>query len=317
MMISEVNWTYKEASERLKKPVLTAASLGIHEFVDEVLKAYQNSAFFVDEKKRNIFLLAISYRKEKVFSLMHDQLASVRDFCTYFKDSEGGNILHLAAKFVPSNQVPGSALQMQRELQWFQCQRSFSIKFQQERNNSGETPEAVFSREHKDLLEKAEKWMRETATSCSVVAALIITIVFAAVFTVPGGIDSNGIPNYLNDTNFRIFAISTAIALFSSTAWVQIFLGMLMLRQAEEDFLELLPRKLIIGQTTLFLSSSSMMVSFGAAFCIVLYHPWKWVITLICLLGCLPIIFALMEFPLWVDIIRSTYGRSVFRSMKR
>ncbi|TXG65810.1 hypothetical protein EZV62_007085 [Acer yangbiense] len=100
MMISEVNWTYKEASERLKEPVLTAASLGIHEFVDEVLKAYQNSAFFEDEKKRNIFLLAISYRKEMVFSLIHDQLALVRDYCTYFKDSEGGNILHLAAKFV-------------------------------------------------------------------------------------------------------------------------------------------------------------------------------------------------------------------------
>ncbi|TXG65809.1 hypothetical protein EZV62_007084 [Acer yangbiense] len=89
MMISEVNWTYKEASERLKEPVLTAASLGIHEFVDEVLKAYPNSVLFYDEKKRHIFLLAISYRKEKVFSLIHDQMASVRDYCTYFKDSEG------------------------------------------------------------------------------------------------------------------------------------------------------------------------------------------------------------------------------------
>ncbi|TXG65814.1 hypothetical protein EZV62_007089 [Acer yangbiense] len=129
MMISEVNWTYKEASERLKKPVLTAARLGIHEFVGEVLKAYQNSAFFEDEKKRNIFLLAISYRKEMVFSLIHDQLALVRDYCTYFKDSEGGNILHLAAKFVLSSQIPGSALQMQRELQCFQVRNRYYYIF--------------------------------------------------------------------------------------------------------------------------------------------------------------------------------------------
>ncbi|TXG65818.1 hypothetical protein EZV62_007093 [Acer yangbiense] len=119
MMISEVNWNYKEASVRLKKPVLTAARLGIHEFVDVVLKAYQNSAFFCDEKRHNIFLLAVSYRKEKVFNLIHDQMALVRDYITKFEDGEGGNILHLAAKFVPSSQIPGSALQMQRELQWF------------------------------------------------------------------------------------------------------------------------------------------------------------------------------------------------------
>ncbi|KAK4852533.1 hypothetical protein QYF36_024888 [Acer negundo] len=119
MMISKVDWSYKEALERLKKPVLIAAKLGIHEFVHEVLKANQCSALFRDEERRNIFLLAISYRKEKVFSLIHDQMSSIRDYTTNCRDSEDDNILHLAAKFVPSSQIPGSALQMQRELQWF------------------------------------------------------------------------------------------------------------------------------------------------------------------------------------------------------
>ncbi|KAL5770749.1 hypothetical protein ACOSP7_014903 [Xanthoceras sorbifolium] len=101
--------------------------------------------------------------------------------------------------------------------------------------------------------------MRDTTTSCSVAAALIITIVFAAAFTVPS------------------------------------------------DFLEALPRKLIIGLMTLFLSSTSMMVAFGAAFCIVLSHLWKWAIALICLLDSLPVItlFALILFPLLVDICKS------------
>ncbi|KAI9186530.1 hypothetical protein LWI28_018224 [Acer negundo] len=77
--------------------------------------------------------------------------------------------------------------------------------------------------------------MRETAKSCSVVAALLITIVFAAAFTVPRGINSDGIPNYLNETYFRIFAISVAIALFASTTSVQMFQGMPTSRYVEEQ----------------------------------------------------------------------------------
>ncbi|KAK3200510.1 hypothetical protein Dsin_023925 [Dipteronia sinensis] len=215
LMISKVDWTYKEASERLKKPVLTAARFGIQEFVNEVLQAYPNSGLFCDEKKRNIFVLAVVYRKEKVFSLIHDQVASIRDYNNYIKDEEGSrNILHLAGELAPSRHVPGAALQMQRELQWFKgIERHFRPFLREQRNNIDQTPGDVFTEKHKKLMEDGEKWMRDTATSCSVVAALIITIVFAAAFTVPGGINSDGIPNYLNGTYFRIFAISVAISL--------------------------------------------------------------------------------------------------------
>ncbi|KAI9187506.1 hypothetical protein LWI28_028903 [Acer negundo] len=315
MMISKVNWTYTEASERLKKPVLTAARYGIQEFVNEVLKAYPNSGLFSDEKRQNIFLLAVLYRKEKVFSLIHEQGVSIKDNNNYVKDEEDRNILHLAGELVPSRHVPGAALQMQRELQWFKgIQDHFQPFLQEQRNKVDQTPGDVFTKEHKKLMENGEKWMRDTATSCSVVAALIITIVFAAAFTVPGGINSNGIPNYLNETYFRIFAISVAISLFASTTSVQMFLGMLTSRYAEEDFLEALPRKLVIGLITLFMSSSSMMVAFGAAFCIAISHPWKWVIILICLLGCLPVtLFAWMQFPLLVDILKYTYGPNILK----
>ncbi|KAK0599792.1 hypothetical protein LWI29_008677 [Acer saccharum] len=314
-MISKVNWTYKEASERLKEPVLTAARLGIHEFVNEVLMAYPNSVLFYNKEGRNIFLLAVMHRKEKVFSLIHDQVASIRDYDNYVIEKEGRNILHLAGELVPLSHVPGAALQMQRELQWFEGIRKFSQSFlQEQRNQSDKTPREVFTEKHKKLMEDGEKWMRDTATSCSVVAALIITIVFAAAFTVPGGINSEGIPNYLNETYFRIFAISLAISLFASTTSVQMFLGMLTSRYAEEDFLEALPRKLVIGLITLFMSSSSMMVAFGAAFCIAISHPWKWVIILICLLGCLPVtLFAWTQFPLLVDILKYTYGPNILK----
>ncbi|KAJ0541121.1 putative PGG domain-containing protein [Helianthus annuus] len=45
----------------------------------------------------------------------------------------------------------------------------------------------VFTREHENLVKEGEKWMKTTAGSCSIAAALITTIVFAAAITVPGG----------------------------------------------------------------------------------------------------------------------------------
>lgn len=188
---------------------------------------------------------------------------------------------------------------------------------QERQNKDGEIPSYTFSKNHQKLLEEGEKWMRDTATASSVVAALIITIVFAAAFTVPGGMDNNGTPNFLTDFYFKVFAVSVALALFSSTTSVQIFLGMLTSRYAEYDFLTNLPNKLIIGLMSLFLSSTSMMVAFGAAFCILLLHPWKWVIVLICLLGCLPVaLFAWQQFPLLVEILIATYRPSIIKKRK-
>ncbi|GLT55115.1 hypothetical protein SLA2020_282640 [Shorea laevis] len=44
----------------------------------------------------------------------------------------------------------------------------------------------LFTHNHKDMVKEGEKWMKGTATSCTVVGALIITIMFTAAFTVPG-----------------------------------------------------------------------------------------------------------------------------------
>ncbi|GAY65180.1 hypothetical protein CUMW_239240 [Citrus unshiu] len=212
----------------------------------------------------------------------------------------GNNILHLVAKLVPSSEVAGAALQVQRELQWFKAVVKLIHPHRLgDENRSNQTPREVFTQEHKDLVKEGEKWMKETASSCSVVAALIITVVFAAAFTVPGGSDSKGIPNFLHEPSFMIFAISDMLALFSSITSVLMFLGILTSRYAEEDFLVSLPRKLIIGLVTLFFSIASMMVAFGAAVHISLSHKWNLVIIPIALVGFVPVtLFALLQFPL-------------------
>ena len=111
-------------------------------------------------------------------------------------------------------------------------------------NKEGLTPQELFTKNHMVMRKDGEQWMKDTATSCTVVGALIVTIMFAAVFTVPGGNNqNNGFPIFLNKKLFIVFIVSDALSLFSSSTSVLMFLGILTSRYAEEDFLKSLPRK--------------------------------------------------------------------------
>ncbi|KAH9684942.1 ANK REP REGION domain-containing protein [Citrus sinensis] len=309
IICKEVIWTRHR--RELKGALFTAARLGIHEFINEFIMAYNRSGHWLNKDGRNVFDVAVLHRREKVFNLIHRVKYTTSLFST--EGNSGNNILHLAAKLVPSSEVAGAALQMQRELQWFKAvEKLIHPDMLGDENSSNQTPREVFTEEHKDLVKEGEKWMKETASSCSVVAALIITVVFAAAFTVPGGSDSRGIPNLLHEKSFMIFAISDMLALFSSTTSVLMFLGILSSRYAEDDFLVSLPRKLIIGLVALFFSIASMMVAFGATVHISLSHKWSLVIIPIALVGCVPVtLFALLQFPLLLDMYSSTYGRGI------
>lgn len=121
------------------------------------------------------------------------------------------------------------------------------------RDSNGRTPRMLFMEEHAKLVKEGEKWMKNTASSSMLVATLITTVMFAAIFTVPGGSDNEkGTPIFLEATSFVIFAVSDALALFSSVTSILMFLSILTSRYAEEDFSRLLPQRLIVGLATLF-----------------------------------------------------------------
>ncbi|KAM3685135.1 hypothetical protein ACJW31_11G095300 [Castanea mollissima] len=181
------------------------------------------------------------------------------------------------------------------------------------------TPRQLFTKNHEDMMGKGEKWMKDTASSCIVVGVLIVTIMFAAAFTIPGGNDQNkGFPNFLNEKLFMVFIVFDALSLFSSSTSVLMFLGILTSRYAEEDFLEPLPRKMIIGLSTPFFSIVAMMTAFFAALFLML-HEQSWIFKPIICLDSIPItLFVLMQFPLLVAMAILTYGPSIFdRKMKR
>lgn len=69
----------------------------------------------------------------------------------------------------------------------------------EKQNKDGKTPKELFTEEHKQLLTKAESWMKGTAEYCMIVSTLIATGVFTAAFSIPGGNDDGtGDPNSLN-----------------------------------------------------------------------------------------------------------------------
>ncbi|KAL0315834.1 UNVERIFIED_CONTAM: hypothetical protein Sradi_5461600, partial [Sesamum radiatum] len=77
------------------------------------------------------------------------------------------------------------------------------------------SPKMVFTEEHKILKEEGEKWMKDTSNSCTIAAALIATVMFAAAITVPGGNESSsGFPIFSGNSAFIVFAISDAISIY-------------------------------------------------------------------------------------------------------
>ncbi|KAJ4702453.1 Ankyrin repeat family protein [Melia azedarach] len=208
------------------------------------------------------------------------------------------------------NITSGEALQFQRELQWFkQVEKLVQQDYIEAKNRKGHTPRALFTEQHKDLREKGEKWMKDTATSCMVVAALVATVAFAAAITVPGGNNGDtGFPFFIEKVSFQVFAIADAISLVLSLTSIAIFLSILTSRYAEEDFLRSLPTKLYFGMSSLVTSLEALMVVFSATFFIFFNSSSLWIAIFVSLIAPIPIYkFTMQNFHLFSDILYSVF----------
>ena len=178
------------------------------------------------------------------------------------------------------------------------------------RDNENRTPWELFTEEHKELRREAEKWMKDTVNFYIIVATLITGVVFTAAFTVPGGSNQDtGIPIFLKSIWFRVFFISDAIALVSSSTSILMFLSILTSHFTEMDFLVSLPAKLELGVSALFISIAGILVAFSATCCLVFKSEMASLPIVIIALASVPIIlFVRIHYQFWVDIIRSTYS---------
>ncbi|CAH1449289.1 unnamed protein product [Lactuca virosa] len=295
-------------------PILEAARQNAYEVVDEILSRSPEAIRYKDEQGYDIIQLAVIHRSEKIYNLIY-LMEERKSIYGTLEDSSKNNMLHLAGRLAPSQKLKrsiGAAFQLQRELQWRkEVKKLVFPAYITKENIFKETPDMVFTREHENLVKEGEKWMKAVAESCSITAGLITTIVFAAAITVPGGINQeSGIPLFIDNTVFTIFAVADAMSLFASSTALLMYLSILTGRFSEQDFLHRLPRRMIIGLVTLLLSTTAMMVAFGTTLYLVFCYKRPWMVAPICVLAFLPIAaFSTLQIPIIVDLFRSTYAR--------
>ena len=182
-------------------------------------------------------------------------------------------------------------------------------------DNDKKIPAQLFTEHHEKLVQEGGEWLSKTSESCSVVAALIATVAFATSTTIPGGIkEGSGSPYLETYPTFDVFAVTSLVALCFSVTALFLFLAFLTSRYQEKDFRSDLPRKLLLGLTSLFVSIASMLVSFCAGHFFVLRDKLKNKALPVYTVTCLLITFyAIAQFPLYFDLVR-TYFRKVPRS---
>ncbi|KAJ6699859.1 PROTEIN ACCELERATED CELL DEATH 6-LIKE [Salix purpurea] len=151
-------------SSQIGKPwplIFTAAERGNLDFLTILIRLYPDLIFKVDQNTYTIFHIAILNRHEDIFRIIY-QIGSIKNLITTYKDKEGNNMLHLAAKLVESpsrlNVIPGAALQLQRELLWFEeVKKVVQPRHIEEKNTHGKTPGALFIEQHKEMMKEGEQ----------------------------------------------------------------------------------------------------------------------------------------------------------------
>ncbi|XP_062076671.1 uncharacterized protein LOC133781634 isoform X2 [Humulus lupulus] len=311
-------------------PILIAARSGIEEMVEAILMKYPVAVHDKTERDKSIVLLAVECRQLKLYNWLLDHKTDDNDdHCSAKKavvrvptnafrkvDSNGNSAWHLAAMKGPNYHpwpIPGAALQMQWEFKWLKyIEKSMPPDFFVRYNRQGKTPQQLFSETHTPLVEEGGQWMKSTGESCSVVAALIAAVAFATSTAIPGGVDDDGKPNLGDQVGFKLFAVTSLIALCTSVTSLAMFLAILTSRYQERDFKENLPWKLLMGLASLFVSIASILVSFCAGHFFVVQDTLRYAAFPVYAVMCFPILFfASAQFPLYFDLIKATF-RSPF-----
>jgi len=186
-------------------------------------------------------------------------------------------------------------------------------------DKDGLTAEDVLEMEHREMHKEAKGWIKETAQSCSTVAVLVATVVFAAAYTIPGGTNqNNGTPVFLGSRVFLFFTVTDVVALVSSLASVVMFLSILTSPSELWDFRKSLPQKLSLGFASLFFSLVCTMLTFSATVLLTirLENHQKWASVLFCCAVFFPVaIFWRIQFPLYKMVQR--LAKRLFKTLRQ
>ncbi|KAL5773224.1 hypothetical protein ACOSQ2_013148 [Xanthoceras sorbifolium] len=300
-----------EVEEVPETPLLAATRTGMIEIVKAILKEHPQAVEHISPKKQNILHVAASYRQKEVFEHVKEMKIPTSRLILGIDDESYTVLQHVAdtANYHGGTRY-GPAYQLQEELEWFKRVEDIMPSFfTKHRDKRDLTAKELFIEKHSDKLKEAQKWIKQTSQSCSQVAVLVATVVFAAAFTVPGGTDDkNGTPILLNSPFFLFFSISDVISLSSSLTAVVMFLSILTSSFELDDFHRLLPRRLTLGFALLFMSVATTMLAFTSTVILIIHLDKRpqWTLTLICCAAYFPVsVLALTHFPLFASFVNT------------
>ncbi|XP_021910259.1 ankyrin repeat-containing protein ITN1 isoform X2 [Carica papaya] len=131
----------------------------------------------------------------------------------------------------------------------------------------------------KELRKLHREGINNATNSVTVVAVLFATVAFAAIFTVPGGDDNDGMAVVVGSASFKIFFIFNAIALFTSLAVVVVQITLVRGEtKAEKRVVEVINK-------LMWLASVCTSVAFMASAYIVVGRQYEWAATLVTVVG--------------------------------
>ncbi|KAK1554607.1 hypothetical protein Q3G72_014638 [Acer saccharum] len=310
-----------QQSCREETPLLIAVKMGVAEMVEKILVKFPVAVQDMNSENKNIVLLAVENRQTGIYQLLMNRKI-FGDSMFRQLDKQGNSALHLAATFGEYRPwlIPGAALQMQWEIKWYRfVKKSMPPHFFVRCNAKDETPKEIFTNTHKELIKEGREWLTKTSESCSVVAALIATVAYATSATIPGGVSQgSGKPVFEDRIQFQIFAISSLVALCFSVTALVFFLAILTSRYEEYDFAMDLPKKLLLGLTSLFTSIASILISFCSGHFFIIKDELRTAAYPIYVVTCLPMtIFAIVQLPLYFDLIWAIIKKVPQRSYKK
>lgn len=102
----------------------------IPEVIEQITRTFPQSIWSTDNNGYYLSQLLIKNRSDHAYNFLVQNVTHCKQIHIMLHGKDKNNLLHLAAKLAPQdklNMVRGAALQMQRELQWFQVNMFFSI----------------------------------------------------------------------------------------------------------------------------------------------------------------------------------------------
>ncbi|KAI7757658.1 hypothetical protein M8C21_003706 [Ambrosia artemisiifolia] len=292
-----------------------AAKMNNTQFLVELIHEYPDLIWKTNDDGQTIFHVAVSHRHDELYNMLYE-IGAMKDLITPMTDQQGNNILHLVGKNPEKNAYEHrvTSSQMLDELSWFKKAKVEGIvppSCRLVKNRAGQTPREVFMENHKDLAFQSVKWINDTINQSLVVAALVCTIGFSLVYSIPGGFDqNNGFPMFLHNNTFVAFVVMDAMSFIFSTSSIFIYLSIILFPRYGN--LDMLINDWRIAQGLLVYAVYSVAIAFILSF-FILYPKSKWSYTVYALAF---LVMAVPGIHLFYDMAHTVFSLAVRKRMK-